>query len=306
MSHGERFGKSAGESESSPMANPAAARETRRMSGTAKALLIGFGTVAAAVALAAVGMAVGHGNGVAGPARGLGMMSGGGYGGMMTAVGTRQVERPATAASLRGARALVERRLAAEGLTGFRVLEVMAFANHDYAAVRDAQGRPAFELLVDPASGWLMEEPPSMMWNMRYGMRLDSRFGSLMDGAWGGGMMQGQSGFGQMMGGGMMGGGMMGGGPTGMMGNASGWTSAREGLPDGAVTGSEAVALADRWLAQARPGEQAEDEAKSFPGYFTIDTVAGGRIVGMLSVNARTGAVWYHDWHGRFLSEREF
>jgi hypothetical protein len=26
----------------------------------------------------------------------------------------------------------------------------------------------------------------------------------------------------------------------------------------------------------------------------------------MLSINATTGAVWYHGWHGRFLAEREF
>ena len=43
-----------------------------------------------------------------------------------------------------------------------------------------------------------------------------------------------------------------------------------------------------------------------FPGYYTLDTTRNGKTVGMLSVNARTGAVWHHGWHGRFLGEQEF
>ena len=39
---------------------------------------------------------------------------------------------------------------------------------------------------------------------------------------------------------------------------------------------------------------------------YTIDVGAGGHPVGMLSVNASTGAVWYHTWHGSFLAERDF
>jgi hypothetical protein len=36
-----------------------------------------------------------------------------------------------------------------------------------------------------------------------------------------------------------------------------------------------------------------------------LDTERDGRFVGMLSVNARTGAVWYHGWHGSFIDELE-
>jgi len=31
----------------------------------------------------------------------------------------------------------------------------------------------------------------------------------------------------------------------------------------------------------------------------------GGRQVGMLSVSAQNGQVWYHTWHGEFLETRE-
>ncbi len=42
----------------------------------------------------------------------------------------------------------------------------------------------------------------------------------------------------------------------------------------------------------------------TFPGYYTVDFEVNGQTAGMLSVNAYTGQVWYHTWHGQFLSER--
>jgi hypothetical protein len=66
----------------------------------------------------------------------------------------------------------------------------------------------------------------------------------------------------------------------------------------------QARRLADAWLSANRPGEHA-DEPEAFPGYYTLHTLRGDRIVGMLSVHATTGAVWYHTWHGRFIAMRE-
>lgn len=40
--------------------------------------------------------------------------------------------------------------------------------------------------------------------------------------------------------------------------------------------------------------------AEAFPGYYTLHTLQQDRIEGMLSVNAETGDVWYHSWHGEF------
>ncbi len=88
--------------------------------------------------------------------------------------------------------------------------------------------------------------------------------------------------------GGMMGGGMMGYGQAGPM----------------TVTEAQALKAAQVWLDANRPGEMAED-AHTFYGYYTIHTVRGGAVAGMLSVNGYTGAVWYHTWHGAFIGERE-
>ena len=104
----------------------------------------------------------------------------------------------ATRAPLQVIRQDLDHWLVSFGLKGFYVAEVMAFSNNDYVAVNDAAGKPAFELLVSPQSTWVMEEPPSMMWNTKYGM-----FGHLR------GSVQPLPGFGMMMGGGAM----MGSGP---------------------------------------------------------------------------------------------
>jgi hypothetical protein len=70
------------------------------------------------------------------------------------------------------------------------------------------------------------------------------------------------------------------------------------------VSGEQARAIADRWLQANRPGENA-GEADAFPGYYTVHTRRGDQVAGMLSVNAATGAVWYHAWHGRFIAMNE-
>ena len=40
----------------------------------------------------------------------------------------------------------------------------------------------------------------------------------------------------------------------------------------------------------------------AYPGYYTVDVTTSGVVDGMLSVNATTGQVWYHTWHGRFIA----
>jgi hypothetical protein len=168
--------------------------------------------------------------------------------------------------SMEEAAGRVESWLGDVGFQDFAPAEVMAFSNGYYVAVDDSEGAGAFELLVDPATGWISPEPgPNMMWNTDYGM---------MGGRLGAGMI----------------GGMM-----GMMGGNAGEAGA-------AISAEEARVIADDWLERVLPGEKAET-AHAFPGYYTFDTERDGQVQGMLSVNATTGAVWYHVWHGSFLGE---
>jgi hypothetical protein len=71
------------------------------------------------------------------------------------------------------------------------------------------------------------------------------------------------------------------------------------------VSRVEAARIAQRWLDDHRRGLIAQ-ESEQFPGYYTLHTTRGGEISGMISVNAYTGTVWYHTWHGGYiaLSER--
>ena len=150
-----------------------------------------------------------------------------------------------------------------------RTGEVMRFANNFYVLLKDKQGKPATEVLVDPRSGLVtLEYGPAMMWNTRYGMM--SAGGSTR--GYGPGMMRG-------------------------FGAYSSPSRKR-----GAISPARADAIAQSWLDENLSGRKTLDST-GFPGYYTIDVGAADQSSGMLSVNASTGAVWYHSWHGRFLAE---
>jgi hypothetical protein len=260
---------------------------------------VGLAAVAA-LALAAVVVAVTHtgsndGWGMMGRHRGgygPGMMNGGngdygpgtmrgyrgGYGpGMMgSGYGIPAPSSPARSASKANLKTVRERAgvwLRDRGFGGYRVAEVMAFTNNDYIAVEDSSGHGAFELLSGPRGEWLMPEPgPNMIWNTRYGM-------------------MGGSGWG-----------MMGGSGQGMMGGYGAHNTPSEGGQN--ISASRARTIADKWLDKNLPGRRALDPL-AFPGYYTIDFGSNGHPVGMFSVNASTGAVWYHNWHGHFLASSD-
>jgi hypothetical protein len=95
-------------------------------------------------------------------------------------------------------------------------------------------------------------------------------------------------------------------GPNMMWNTKYGHMGSWRPLPRGAppVSRERARQLAQEFLAQTYPGTAA-DEGTELYGYFTFDVLRDGRPVGMLSVNAYTGQVWYHGWHGAFVREKE-
>ena len=149
--------------------------------------------------------------------------------------------------------------------------EVMEFEYNYYVIYYEkSTGTGAFEMLIDKSTGRIYPEyGPNMMWNLKYGH---------------GGMMGGS-------------GGMM--GPGGMMGGYGYYEPGAE-----AIGVDEAVQIAQLFLDKVYPGAEAED-AHPFYGYYTIHTMRNGEITGMLSVNQYTGAVWYHNWHGAYITSVE-
>lgn len=71
----------------------------------------------------------------------------------------------------------------------------------------------------------------------------------------------------------------------------------------GALRPEEAKKLAEAFLKGFLPGARVIEEG-AFPGYYTFD-FGRKEVEGMLSVNAYTGEVWVHTWHGPFLGGHE-
>ena len=146
--------------------------------------------------------------------------------------------------------------------------EIMIFDNHAYAQIiEEDTGIGAMEVLVDPETLQVFPEfGPNMMWNEKYG---------------------GMASFGMMGKGGM--GGMMGGAFQG------------EGAGQGNINDIEAIEIAQAYLDKTSDGLVADDHLVVFYGYYTIHILDDGDIAGMLSVNANSGQVFHHTWHGEFI-----
>ena len=176
--------------------------------------------------------------------------------------------------SLEDAETAVTTYLATLNNSDLALGEIMIFDNHAYAQIIDESiDTGAFEVLVDPTSGSVYPEPgPNMMWNTEYGMMSGNNFG-----------MMGESQYGGMMGGNMM----------GNFGYA----------PDAAIniTAEEAITTAQEYLEAYLPGKTADETADTFPGYYTLHVLEDGETIGMLSVNAYSGQVFLHSWHGNFI-----
>ena len=69
------------------------------------------------------------------------------------------------------------------------------------------------------------------------------------------------------------------------------------------ITEGMAIKNAQAYLDSYLPGTQA-GTTYPFYGYYTIKVMRNGRIYSLLSINGYTGQVWYHFWHGPFISVR--
>jgi hypothetical protein len=67
------------------------------------------------------------------------------------------------------------------------------------------------------------------------------------------------------------------------------------------ISATQARTIAQQWLRDHGNTLTAGDP-EPYPGYYTLHTLRDGKITGMLSVNASTGQVWYHTWHGTYIA----
>jgi hypothetical protein len=74
---------------------------------------------------------------------------------------------------------------------------------------------------------------------------------------------------------------------------------------ENSITLAEAKDLAQKALESEASGATLESSGYDFYGYYTFDYQVDGKITGMLSVNGTSGEVWFHTWHGVYISEKE-
>jgi len=67
----------------------------------------------------------------------------------------------------------------------------------------------------------------------------------------------------------------------------------------------EASALAQKALSDWNPDALVSQDGIEFYGYYSFDYELDGEVAGMLSVNGQDGEVWFHNWHGDFIREKE-
>jgi hypothetical protein len=156
-----------------------------------------------------------------------------------------------------------------------KIAEVMVFDNNAYVrVVEQGTGIGAFELLVDPATLAVSPEPgPNMMWNLKYG-GMNHQYG-----------MSGRG---------------------GMLGNPAFSTTPPAVSAEMPVTSAQALLAAQQYLDTALPGTKTAADADPFYGYYTIDILRDGKVIGMLSVNGTSSQVFLHTWHGTFIEEQDY
>ncbi len=220
----------------------------------------------------------GYGRGCAGGAAGYGMVqgygAGQGYGmgpGYMMGYGYNGQWGQSTtfdAEDLKSIDALTENVEAyLDNFDGnFEVREMIAFSNTSYyVAVLDADtGAGAMELLVNPVTGVVYpEHGPGMMWNTEYDMH-----GFLDDD------------------------------DTYFHRGMGSYYFASDYDEEDAIAETAALEKANAYLETANTGWEAEEGAYAFPGYYTFHVREDGEVIGLISVFAYTGDVWYHNWNG--------
>lgn len=94
-------------------------------------------------------------------------------------------------------------------------------------------------------------------------------------------------------------------GPNMMWNTKYGHMASAEPSAVNSVTMEEAAALAQKALDQQGQGAEISANGVDFYGYYSFDYEVGGKVAGMLSVNGETGRIWFHNWHGAFIGEKE-
>jgi hypothetical protein len=185
------------------------------------------------------------------------------------------------------------------------ISDIFIFNDTDYyySIIEKDTGMGAMELLVNPYTGDVYQEyGPNMMWNLKYGMMGNQKtdfYGGMMGNQktdFYGGMMGNQNTNGY-------------GGMTNNQNQSEQWCDFYDDdnyRSDGKIevnklSSDEAFEYGEKFLDGLADGYSLSDSYHELYGYFTFHVKDKDEAFGMLSVNAFTGEVWFHDWHGDLI-----
>jgi len=153
--------------------------------------------------------------------------------------------------------------------------ETFAFDNgtYYYSILESDTGKGAMELLVNSYTKTItLEYGPAMMWNVKYGMHQYS------DSSYYG---RGRMGSGRM-------------GYCYDNDDETYYNSDYSGEND--LTKDEAYDIAAEYLSDKEAGASVDQDGLAYYGYYNFHVTKNGEIIGILSVNGFTGAVWYNQF----------
>ncbi len=186
---------------------------------------------------------------------------------------------PGTTAGISINQATTEARnyLVRMSYSNLEVKMVQEYSNMYFAqVVEHSNGTGAFELAVNRTTGVVTPmQGPTLMWNTKYGSTGTGMMGYLTTT-----------------------------GSSGMMGG-SGMMTWLRGTPttNMAITMEQAKAYAQQYLDANYTGATV-GQVTTFYGYYTMQVMKNGSILGMMGVYGTTGQVMYYSWCGAFMQQK--
>ncbi len=185
-----------------------------------------------------------------------------------------------SAISLGQATTAVQNYLGKMGYSNLGISSMQEYSNMYYAQiVEQNNGTGAFELAVNKTTGVVTPmQGPTMMWNTKYGETSTGMMGYLTSTSGSGGMMGG-----------------------------SGMMTWLRGTPttNMAISMEQAKATAQQYLDANYTGTTV-GQVITYYGYYTMQVLKDGNVVGMMSVYGTTGQVMYYSQMGTFMQQKIF
>jgi hypothetical protein len=174
----------------------------------------------------------------------------------------------------------VQSYLGRMGYSNLAIGTMQEYSNMYYAQIIEQNnGTGAFELAINKTTGAVSPmQGPTIMWNTKYGVTSTGMMGYLTSTSGGQGMMGG--------------GGMM----TWLRGKPT---------TNMAISMEQARTIAQQYLDANYTGTTVGQMAIYY-GYYTMQVLRDGNVIGMMSVYGNTGQVTYYSWMGTFMQQKIF